>query len=94
MAERLDGAGTLVELVTFPDRGHRIPWEEKKPAILRFLETVVGMPAETRSPRPALHILRVPPRDVQPSDRRSEAPPLHRPFRSPKLPNPAPVETG
>jgi hypothetical protein len=27
-------------LVNLPDLGHRLPWEEKKPAVLRFLERV------------------------------------------------------
>jgi dipeptidyl aminopeptidase/acylaminoacyl peptidase len=42
LAERLRGAGTPVELVIFPELGHRLPWEEKKPAVLRFLARLLG----------------------------------------------------
>jgi dipeptidyl aminopeptidase/acylaminoacyl peptidase len=40
LAERLRTAGMPVELVIFPELGHRLPWEVKKPAVLRFLERV------------------------------------------------------
>lgn len=38
LAERLEAAGTPVELVLFPDHAHRLPWTDTRPIVLRFLE--------------------------------------------------------